>query len=176
MSERTPPPRDTVAGGHQGSSGAGGPESSDASSNITALSHIAIAVREADPLVNLLVSALGATRGHEELLDQGALRVVFVHLGPVTLELLEPRSAEHTVATFLDARGPGLHHVSLEVRDIAAQLAQARAAGARLIDEVPRPGAHGTQVAFLHPKSPGGVLVELCQGPPAGSGEEHRRT
>ena len=130
---------------------------------VTALSHIAIAVREADPLVQVLVSALGATVGDEELLDAGALRVVFVHLGPVTLELLEPRSPEHAVARFLDTRGPGLHHVSLEVRDIVAQLARAKAAGVRLIDETPRPGAHGSQVAFLHPKSLGSVLVELCQ-------------
>ena len=133
------------------------------SEHVTGLSHIAIAVREADSLTQLLISALGATRGNEELLDDGALRVVFVHLGPVTLELLEPRSPEHTVAKFLDTRGPGLHHVSLEVADIVAQLAQAKATGARLIDEVPRAGAHDTQVAFLHPKSFGGVLVELCQ-------------
>lgn len=132
-------------------------------SPITALSHVAIAVREADPLVEVLVNALGATRGGEELLDDGALRVVFVHLGPVTLELLEPRSPEHTVAKFLESRGPGLHHVSLQVTDLVAQLAQARASGARLIDESPRQGAHGSQVAFLHPKSFGGMLVELCQ-------------
>lgn len=130
---------------------------------VTALSHVAIAVREADPLVQTFVSALGARLGGEELLDEGRLRVVFIHLGPVTIELLEPRSPEHTVAKFLDTRGPGLHHVSLEVRDIVAQLAAAKAAGARLIDEAPRPGAHGTQVAFMHPKSFGGVLVELCQ-------------
>ena len=127
------------------------------------LSHIAIAVREADPIAEMFMQALGATRAGEELLDGGALRVVFLHLGPVTLELLEPRSPEHTVAKFLETRGPGLHHVSLETGDIAAMLAQAKATGARLIDEQPRPGAHGTQVAFLHPKSFGGVLVELCQ-------------
>ena len=150
MSERTP-----------GTPGARGPESS----NVTALSHIAIAVREADPLVETLVGGLGATRGAEEMLDEGGLRVVFVHLGPVTLELLEPRRADHTVAKFLDTRGPGLHHVSLEVDDILAKLASARAAGVRLIDEIPRPGAHGTQVAFLHPKNLGGVLLELCQSP-----------
>jgi methylmalonyl-CoA/ethylmalonyl-CoA epimerase len=132
-------------------------------SNITGLAHIAIALRDAEPVVRTLVDSLGATRGGEELLDGGALRVVFVHLGPVTVELLEPRSAEHTVAKFLEARGPGLHHVSLEVRDLPAQLARAKAAGVRLIDDTPRPGAHGTQVAFLHPKSLGGVLVELCQ-------------
>ena len=131
---------------------------------VTALSHVAIAVREADPLVRALVDGLGATRGEEEVLDSGALRVVFVRLGPVTLELLEPKSPEHTVAKFLDARGPGLHHVSLEVSDLAGTLAQARAAGVKLVDETPRAGAHGSQVAFLHPKSFGGVLLELCQG------------
>jgi methylmalonyl-CoA/ethylmalonyl-CoA epimerase len=132
-------------------------------SNVTGLAHVAIATRDADALAKTLVDSLGATRGSEESLDGGALRVVFVHLGPVTLELLEPRSPAHTVAKFLETRGPGLHHVSLEVSDIAAHLARAKQAGVKLIDETPRPGAHGTQVAFLHPKSLGGVLVELCE-------------
>lgn len=130
---------------------------------VTGLSHIALATREADALCATFVNTLGARRGSEELLDGGALRVLFVHLGPVTFELLEPQSSEHTVAKFLETRGPGLHHVSLEVRDIHAQLALAKANGARLIDDTARPGAHGTTVAFLHPKSFGGVLVELCQ-------------
>jgi len=130
---------------------------------LRARSHVAIAVREADPVVELLVRALGATRGDEEILDGGTLRLVFVQLGPVTLELLEPRSPDHTVAKFLETRGPGLHHVSLEVADIEATLARAKAAGVRLIDEAPRRGAHDTRVAFLHPKSLFGVLVEICQ-------------
>jgi methylmalonyl-CoA/ethylmalonyl-CoA epimerase len=141
-----------------------------ADGKVSGLSHIAIAVREADPLVAILVGALGATRGAEEMLDGGALRVVFVHLGPVTLELLEPRSADHTVAKFLEKRGEGLHHVSLEVGDIVKALAGCRAAGVRLIDEVPRAGAHGTRIAFLNPKSLGGVLVELCQEKPGDPG------
>ncbi|HXJ69541.1 MAG TPA: methylmalonyl-CoA epimerase [Verrucomicrobiae bacterium] len=133
------------------------------SDGVKSLSHVAIATRDADELAKTLVDGLGAKRGAEELIDDGALRVLFVHLGPVTLELLEPKSAEHTVARFLDTRGPGLHHVSLEVTDIAAHLAGAKAAGVKLIDDTPRPGAHGTRVAFLHPKSLGGVLVELCE-------------
>lgn len=130
---------------------------------VTALSHIAIAVREADVLVATLTGALGGMLVSEELLDNGSLRVVFVRLGPVMFELLEPRSADHTVAKFLDTRGPGLHHVSLEVSDLGEALARCRAAGVRLIDEHSRSGAHASQVAFLHPKSLGGVLVELCQ-------------
>jgi methylmalonyl-CoA epimerase len=130
---------------------------------VRGLSHIALAVPAADPVVDLLLAALGGRRGEEELLDDGALRVVFVHLGDVTFELLEPRSPDHTVAKFLEARGPGFHHVSLEVPDLESALARAQAAGVRLIDESPRPGAHGTRVAFLHPKSLSGVLVELCE-------------
>jgi methylmalonyl-CoA/ethylmalonyl-CoA epimerase len=130
---------------------------------VKALSHVAFATREADALAATLEQALGAVRGGEEWLDGGTLRVVFVHLGPVTIELLEPHGEDHTVAKFLATRGPGLHHVSLEVDDVAATLARARAAGIRLIDDAPRPGAHGSTVAFLHPKSLGGVLVELCE-------------
>lgn len=141
---------------------AGGSPAGAGGGAVTGLSHIAIAVREADPIAALLEQALGGTRGGEEILDDGALRVAFVHIGPVTIELLEPLSPDHTVARFLETRGPGLHHVSLDVADLAGALAQCRAAGVRLIDETPRPGAHGTQVAFLHPKSLGGVLLELC--------------
>ncbi|MBI5711665.1 MAG: methylmalonyl-CoA epimerase [Candidatus Eisenbacteria bacterium] len=139
--------------------------SREGSGPVRGLSHVAIAVEDADSLAAAFVAGLGATRGAEELLDGGALRVLFVHLGPVTFELLEPRSPEHTVARFLASRGPGLHHVSLEVADLAAALARCRDAGLRLVDETPRAGAHGTQVAFLHPKSLGGVLVELSQAP-----------
>ena len=130
---------------------------------VSGLAHLAIAVREADSLAAVLVAALGAIRAGEELLDGGALRVVFVRLGPVTIELLEPRSPEHTVGRFLEKRGPGLHHVSLEVQDLETTLARCRAAGVKPIDETPRSGAHGTEVAFLDPKSLAGVLVELCQ-------------
>ncbi len=169
MSEKLPP---QGAAGPRPAAGAGTPRGAGPAS-VAALSHVAIAVREADALAEVLVSALGARRGEEELLDDGALRVVFLHLGPVTLELLEPRSPGHPVAKFLESRGPGLHHVSLEVQDLVGQLAQAKAAGARLIDETPRPGAHGTQVAFLHPRSFGGVLLELCQAPSTGPGQAH---
>jgi methylmalonyl-CoA/ethylmalonyl-CoA epimerase len=131
------------------------------------LAHVAIVTGDADALAATLAAALGATRGVEELLDHDTLRVVFVHAGAVTFELLEPRSPEHTVAKFLATRGPGLHHVSLEVPDLPARLARCRAAGIQLIDDVPRAGAHGTQVAFVHPKSVGGVLIELSQSPEA---------
>jgi methylmalonyl-CoA epimerase len=154
MSEDAPPyARDPRPGGVQPPAAAG----------VTALSHVAIATRDADALAATLAPLGADLEAEEELLDEGALRVVFVQLGPVTLELLEPRSPAHTVAKFLETRGPGLHHVSFEVADLAASLARCKAAGIRLIDEAPRPGAHGSRVAFLHPKSTGGVLIELCQ-------------
>lgn len=137
----------------------------DAGAPVTGLSHVAIATPDADALAATLVAALGGVRGGEEVLDEGTLRVLFVRLGPVTFELLQPLADTHTVAKFLRERGPGLHHVSLEVRDITAQLATVQAAGARAIDTAPRPGAHGSTVAFLHPKSFGGVLLEMCQEP-----------
>jgi methylmalonyl-CoA/ethylmalonyl-CoA epimerase len=130
---------------------------------VVALSHIAIATPDADALARTLIAALGAERGEEEMLDDGELRVLFVRLGPVILELLEPRSVHHTVARFIGKRGSGLHHVSLDVENIEGVLARCRAAGVPLIDESPRAGAHGNRVAFLHPKGLGGVLVELCE-------------
>jgi methylmalonyl-CoA epimerase len=130
---------------------------------VRGLSHVAIATPAADALAASLVNGLGATRGGEELLDDGALRVVFVHLGPVTFELLEPLHPEHTVAKFLTRRGPGLHHVSLDVAGIERALEACTAAGIEPIDHTPRLGAHGTKVAFLHPKSLGGVLIELSE-------------
>jgi len=130
---------------------------------VRGLAHVALAVREADAVAERFAAAFGATRGEEEILDGGALRVVFLHLGPVTVELLEPRSKDHTVARFLETRGPGLHHVSFEVDDIQAALDRAKNAGVDLVDAKPRAGAHGSQVAFLHPKSLFGALIELCQ-------------
>jgi methylmalonyl-CoA epimerase len=130
---------------------------------VAGLAHLAIAVPDADAAAATFVAALGAVRGTDELLDRGALRVVFLRLGPVTLELLEPRDPTHTVARFLASHGPGLHHVSLEVEDLEAALARAQQAGVRAVDATPRAGAHGTRVAFLHPKGLAGVLLELCE-------------
>ena len=138
-------------------------ERPESESVVRGFSHIALAVREADPVAERLIDAFGGSRGDEEMLDDGALRVVFVHLGPVTIELLEPRSENHTVARFLATRGPGIHHMSLEVVDIGTALARAREAGVTPVDETARAGAHGSRVAFLHPRSLFSVLIELSQ-------------
>ena len=123
------------------------------------IDHIAVAVpslRDAVPLYERLSGKVGSPV--EELPAQG-VNVVFV--GEV--ELLEPRGPDTTVGRFIERRGGGLHHIAYRVPDIVAELARLADDGYRLIDESPRPGAGGHQVAFLHPSSTGGVLVELVQ-------------
>lgn len=128
------------------------------------LDHVAIAVpsiAEALPLFELLTGAEGSAR---ERVEAQGVDVAFVGEGEGRLELLEPLSSDSPVARFLERRGPGLHHLAYRVADLDAALERLSAAGVRLIDERPRPGAHGRRVAFLHPKSTGGVLVELVEG------------
>ncbi len=132
-----------------------------------AVNHIGIAVRSIEAHRAYYERTLGARfEGIEEVPGQ-KLRVAFFALGPaghqVRLELLEPTSPDSTVAAFIDKRGEGLHHVAYTVEGIAARLAELRDAGVQLIDQQPRPGAHHNRIAFLHPKSTGGVLTELCE-------------
>jgi methylmalonyl-CoA epimerase len=128
------------------------------------LDHVAVAVpsiSEALPLFELLSGANGSPI---ERVEAQKVDVVFVGTGEGKIELLEPTGPESTVRKFLDKRGPGLHHIAYRVPDIEAALARFKAAGIRLIDEAPRPGAGGHKVAFLHPASTQGVLVELVEG------------
>jgi methylmalonyl-CoA epimerase len=98
----------------------------------------------------------------EDVAEQG-VRVCMLPVGDTHVELLEPLSAESAVGKFLAKRGPGIHHIAIEVRDIKASLAELKQKGARLIDEIPRVGARGCLVAFVHPSSTNGVLLELVQ-------------
>jgi len=127
------------------------------------LDHVAIAVASIDealPVFELLTGGVGSPR---ERVESQGVDVVFVGTGVGRLELIEPVSPDSPVARFLEKRGPGLHHLAYRVPDIEAALARLSAAGMRLIDERPRPGAHGRLVAFIHPASTGGVLIELVQ-------------
>ncbi len=127
------------------------------------LDHIAIAVpsiRDALPAFQQLTGAEGSAI--ETVAAQG-VAVTFLDAGTVGLELIEPLSPDSGVARFLERRGSGLHHMAFRTPDVAAELARLRKAGVRLIDEEPRAGARGHRVAFLHPSSFGGVLVELVQ-------------
>jgi methylmalonyl-CoA/ethylmalonyl-CoA epimerase len=132
-----------------------------------AINHIGIAVTSIDGSREFYEKTLGARfDGIEEVADQ-KVKVAFYLVGPagheVRLELLEPTSPDSPVAKFIEKRGEGLHHVAFTVDDIERRLAMLKAGGVRLIDETPRAGAHHTQIAFLHPKSSGGVLTELCE-------------
>ncbi len=130
---------------------------------VKALNHIGIAVQSIDEHKSFYESTLGAEfEGVEEVPDQ-KVRVAFFRVNDVRLELLEPTDPSSSVAKFLDKRGEGLHHLAFTVDDIEARIEELKNGGLRMIDEVPRPGAHQTRIAFLHPKSSCGVLTELCE-------------
>lgn len=127
------------------------------------LDHIGIATRQIDQALGLWRDVLGLRLDHtEEIIEQG-VRVGMLALGDTHVELLEPLGDDSPVGRFLDKRGPGIHHIAVRVDDIRAELAKLKTSGARLIDEEPRVGAGGCLVAFVHPASAGGVLLELVE-------------
>jgi methylmalonyl-CoA epimerase len=130
------------------------------------LDHVGIAVRDVAAALAFYRDALGLEVDESEEVASQRVRAHFIRVGEPALELLEATASDSTIAKYLEKRGPGLHHITLGVDDIAAALAQLRARGVRLVDETPRPGAEGAMVAFIHPASAHGVLVELKQAPP----------
>lgn len=125
--------------------------------------HIGIATPTIDEGLAIWRDALGFTPDSTEEVTEQGVRVCMLPVGDTHVELLEPLSAESAVGKFLAKRGPGIHHIAIEVRDIDASLAELKSKGARLIDESPRVGARGCLVAFVHPSSTNGVLLELVQ-------------
>ncbi len=125
--------------------------------------HIGIATPQIDEALAIWQDALGLrVDSTEEVAEQG-VRVAMLAIGETHIELLEPLSASSPVAKFLEKRGPGIHHIAVGVTDIRAALARFKEKGVRLIDETPRRGAGGCLVAFVHPSSANGVLLELVQ-------------
>ncbi len=133
------------------------------------LDHVGIAVGDLAKALAFYRDALGLEIGAPEEVASQRVRAHFVPLGETAIELLEATAADSPIAKHLDRRGPGLHHVTLRVEDIHAALAELKARGVRLVDEIPRPGAHGSLVAFIHPSAAHGVLVELVQKGDGGS-------
>lgn len=127
------------------------------------LDHIGIAVDDLDAALAFYVEALGLEVDETEDVPSQGVRAHFVRVGSAALELLEATSEDSPIRRFVNRRGAGIHHITLRVDDIAAALDRLRARGVRLVDEKPRPGAEGALVAFVHPASAHGVLVELKQ-------------
>ncbi len=123
------------------------------------VSHIGVAVESIEGALAFYRDVLGLAPGASE--DADGARIVSIAFGGTTVELLEPRSPDSPIAKFLARRGPGIHHVCYRVPDLDQALAACREAGYRLIDEVPRQGAGGHRIAFVHPKSTAGILIEL---------------
>jgi methylmalonyl-CoA/ethylmalonyl-CoA epimerase len=132
---------------------------------IKRVDHLAIVVDDLDQALGFWRDALDLPLAGTETLPEQQAEVAFLPVGDSQIELVRPTDDQSGVARFLAKRGPGMHHVSFEVDDLAAMLLQLRARGVRLINEQPVAGAGGALVAFVHPESTGGVLVELCQPP-----------
>jgi methylmalonyl-CoA/ethylmalonyl-CoA epimerase len=129
------------------------------------LEHVAIAVKDLDVSVKYYVEVLGFAPPELEVVEEQKVRTAIFGHGMGRIELICPTEPNTSVAKFLEKRGEGLHHICIEVDDIVATLAELKAKGAALIDESPKIGAGGAQVAFIHPRGAHGVLTELRQGP-----------
>jgi len=127
------------------------------------LHHVGIAVDDLDVSIELYESAFGAVLVHRAVNEGEGLEAAFMSTGEGEVELMSATRDDSPVGKFLAKRGPGLHHVAYAVEDIDGALARAREAGMQLIDETPRRGMHGTRIAFVHPRSVGGVLTELVE-------------
>ena len=131
--------------------------------DISHIEHIGIAVRNISDHLPYYENVLGLKCYNiEEVTDQ-KVKTAFFKLGQTKIELLEPLSEDSVIAKFIEKKGEGVHHIAFAVPDIAKSLAEAESKNLQLIDKSPRKGAEGLQIAFLHPKSTGGVLTELCQ-------------
>lgn len=143
---------------------------------VLGLHHVAIAVPSIDAARGVFEAALGMTAhaGVEHVADQ-RVDVLVLMGGPQRIELVEPASSDSPISKFLERAGgrAGLHHLAWEVEDVAAAIETVKAAGVQMIDHAPRPGSHGTRIAFIHPKSTGGVLMELVEDPSSDATADH---
>jgi methylmalonyl-CoA/ethylmalonyl-CoA epimerase len=138
----------------------------DASGKPTALAHVSLAVDDSETVAKQYAEILGATIRSRETLEDRGLKVVFLEVAGVPIELvspLDPEDGTNTVAKYLKKRGQGIHHIAFFVDDAQAALDHAKSQGADLVDQTPRPGADGCRVAFLHPRSTAGALVEFVE-------------
>lgn len=128
------------------------------------IDHVAIVVKNLENTIDLYVNTLGFKEAYREIVADQGIEAVGLEAGDSVIELLRPLDESSPIARFRGDADTKLHHTAYRVADLEAELARLKAAGVRLIDEHPRKGAHGNLIAFLHPKSTAGVLIELCQG------------
>jgi len=127
------------------------------------LHHVGVAVTDLEAAIDMYRTLFGAELTHRAADANGDLKAAFLRAGEAEVELLEPLREDTPVGKFLARRGPGLHHIAVAVPDIDKAIADARALGLEMIDQEPRIGLHGTRIAFVHPKSVGGVLTEFVE-------------
>ena len=127
------------------------------------IDHIGVAVEDLDQSVKIYTDLFGKSPDELCILESEQVRIAFFDVGESSIELLEATSQDSAIAKFILKRGPGIHHICYRVSDLESSRKDLIAKGYRCIDEVPRKGAHNTQVCFFHPKDFGGVLVELAQ-------------
>jgi methylmalonyl-CoA/ethylmalonyl-CoA epimerase len=130
---------------------------------VTKVDHIGIAVSNLEETLKLYTEVLGLELSGVEVVEDQKVRVAFLPIGDTEIELLESTQPDGPIAKFIEKKGEGIQHIAFRVEDIHAALEDMRQKGVRLIDEQPRYGAGGAKIAFLHPKSTHGVLVELCE-------------
>lgn len=127
------------------------------------IDHLGIATKSIDEALKFWQDSLGLENVHTEIVEEQKVRVAMLPIGESKIELLEPTSEDSPISKFLEKRGGGIHHIAIEVEDIEVSLAKMKQNGAKLIDETPRIGAEGCLIAFVHPQSTNGVLLELTQ-------------
>jgi methylmalonyl-CoA epimerase len=130
---------------------------------VVGLHHVAIAVRSLAEARAIYEGALGLSAAEPEHVPDQRVNVLVLHAGGQRIELVEPAAPDSPISAFLAKRGPGLHHLAYRVRDLDLALAALERRGVELIDRAARPGAHGTRIAFVHPRATGGVLTELVE-------------
>jgi len=132
----------------------------------TGMDHVGVAVKNLDEAIKLYRDVLGFKLHGIHTLTERRVKVAFFSTGGETnIELLEPASSDSSIAKFLESRGEGIHHFAVKVKNIEAVLGELKKSGVTLIDETPKTGAEGSRIAFVHPKSTKGVLLELCERP-----------
>jgi len=129
------------------------------------INHIAIAVKDIEEAAKFYQKVLGLSMSSVEVVAAQKTKAGFFKIGEFNIELVQPSEMDSPLTKYLETKGPGMHHICFEVDDVETEIRGLLGKGATMIDHKPRPGAHRTKVAFIHPKSSNGVLIEICESP-----------